>query len=609
MKSYVEIKLTTDSYSTGYASGLTLCGSQSTQELLEKEKNVFVNKYGHTIKLNENVRSDVDAVEYSTTFINNTDKTATLEILSSFAIKEIDCDKVHRLQTFWSAEGKLKTESLLDLYLEPSWSSHGVRVEKFGSIGSMPVRKYFPFVALENSKTGEFIGIQLYSPSSWQIELICEKDNRITATGGIADRDFGHWLKNIESGESFTTPKAVVAKGKSLMEVCNKLVDAQNPDISEADSDMAIIFNEYCTTWGNPSIENIKKCVDKIDGKGAKFFVIDAGWYGNGQPWYISQGDWDYNKEQFPNGLKEATDYIRSHGMIPGLWFEFEVCASGAKAFEQKEHLLKIGGIPLRMGNVSFWDMTDEWVIDYLSEKVIKLLKDNGFGYIKVDYNEAIGIGCDGAESLGEGLRKRLLGTQDFFRKIKAEIPDIVIENCSSGGHRLEPSMMELVSQASFSDAHETKSIPIIAANLHRVIKPCQEQIWAVLRAGDDEDRLNYSLINTMFGRMCISGDIYDLTNKQWKIVGNAMEFYKKASEIIKNGHTVFIENNVSTYAKPNGEQVVVREWENKKLVIAHRFENSTQIDESFIKGTKILAEFGSIEHDFSAKAWILEKE
>ena len=130
-----------------------------------------------------------------------------------------------------------------------------------------------------------------------------------------------------------------------------------------------------------------------------------------------------------------------------------------------------------------------------------------------------------------------------------------------------------------------------------------------MLRAGDDEDRLNYSLINTMFGRMCISGDIYDLTNKQWKIVGNAMEFYKKASEIIKNGHTVFIENNVSTYAKPNGEQVVVREWENKKLVIAHRFENSTQIDESFIKGTKILAEFGSIEHDFSAKAWILEKE
>lgn len=609
MKSYVEIKLTTDSYSTGYASGLTLCGSQSTQELLEKEKNVFVNKYGHTIKLNENVRSDVDAVEYSTTFINNTDKTATLEILSSFAIKEIECDKVHRLQTFWSAEGKLKTESLLDLYLEPSWSSHGMRVEKFGSIGSMPVRKYFPFVALENSKTGEFIGIQLYSPSSWQIELICEKDNRITATGGIADRDFGHWLKNIESGESFTTPKAVVAKGKSLMEVCNKLVDAQNPDISEADSDMAIIFNEYCTTWGNPSIENIKKCVDKIDGKGAKFFVIDAGWYGNGQPWYISQGDWDYNKEQFPNGLKEATDYIRSHGMIPGLWFEFEVCASGAKAFEQKEHLLKIGGIPLRMGNVSFWDMTDEWVIDYLSEKVIKLLKDNGFGYIKVDYNEAIGIGCDGAESLGEGLRKRLLGTQDFFRKIKAEIPDIVIENCSSGGHRLEPSMMELVSQASFSDAHETKSIPIIAANLHRVIKPCQEQIWAVLRAGDDEDRLNYSLINTLFGRMCISGDIYDLTNKQWKIVGNAMEFYKKASEIIKNGHTVFIENNVSTYAKPNGEQVVVREWENKKLVIAHRFENSTQIDESFVKGTKILAEFGSIERDFSAKAWILEKE
>ena len=45
-------------------------------------------------------------------------------------------------------------------------------IEKFGQLGSMPVRKWFSFAALEDSKTGSFIGVQLYCPSSWQIEAI-----------------------------------------------------------------------------------------------------------------------------------------------------------------------------------------------------------------------------------------------------------------------------------------------------------------------------------------------------------------------------------------------------------------------------------------------------
>ena len=45
----------------------------------------------------------------------------------------------------------------------------------------------------------------------------------------------------------------------------------------------------------------------------------------------------------------------------------------------------------------------------------------------------AIGIGVDGAESLGEGLRQHLAGVQAFFRRIRAELPDLVIENSRAG--------------------------------------------------------------------------------------------------------------------------------------------------------------------------------
>jgi alpha-galactosidase len=144
----------------------------------------------------------------------------------------------------------------------------------------------------------------------------------------------------------------------------------------------------------------------------------------------------------------------------------------------------------VQSGPRQFWDFRDPFTFDYLTKKVIHLLRDNGFGYIKVDYNETIGIGVDGAESLGEGLRQHLEGVQEFFRMLRKEIPDLVIENCSSGGHRLEPSMMALSAMGSSSDAHETREIPIIAANLQRLILPRQSQIWAVLRKDDTAQRL-----------------------------------------------------------------------------------------------------------------------
>jgi alpha-galactosidase len=470
----------------------------------------------------------------------------------------------------------------------------------------MPVRKYFPFIALEDSETQEFIAVQLYTPSSWQIELLCREDDTLSLVGGIADRDFGHWFKNITEGESFTTPKAVIARGNSLAEVCDRLVKAQKPDISRLDEDMGIMFNEYCTTWGNPSFENVKKICDRLKNKGIKYLIIDSGWYGSSEGWWACIGDWNVNEERFPKGLKKTTDYIRQCGMIPGLWFEFESVGMQSKHWNNTEHLLKKDRVAITVGDKRFWDMSDPWVIEYLSDSVIKTLKEAGFGYLKVDYNETIGIGCDGAESLGEGLRQRVKATQAFFKKIKQEIPDIVIENCSSGGHRLEPSMMELVSQASFSDAHETTAIPIIAANLHRVIQPSQSQIWAVMRAGDNNNRIYYSIINTFLGRMCLSGDIYDLSDCQWQLIDEGIEFYRAVADIIKNGKTITYVNDTKSYNNPQGEQLVIREWKDQLLVIAHRFENSKDINMDFLKNHKILREYGAIDSDFSAKAWLL---
>ncbi|MBR6403682.1 MAG: alpha-galactosidase [Eubacterium sp.] len=612
MRLYTETKLLGDGYAGGFSCGLTMHGNATMERFALKEGDeelsegitVYESTDGLTLKVFK--KCDENALRVKTSITNNTGHEIGLEMLTTFAIGNVHADKIHRLQSFWSAEGKLRTETIDELHLEPSWNRCGLRIEKFGNNGSMPVRKYFPFLALEDSTSGELIGIQLYQASTWQIEIICKEDETLTVTGGLGDRDFGHWMKKLAQGDTFESPEAVIARGKTLSKVCDKLVKAQHPKISEEDGNMDIMFNEYCTTWGNPSFENVKKICDKIAGKGIKFLVIDSGWYGS-DAWWESIGDWQVNEERFPGGMKPIADYIRSKGMIPGLWYEMEALASGSKYFNAVEHLVKKDGEPLTIGGRRFWDMEDPWVVDYLSEKVIGLLKESGFGYLKVDYNDTLGMGCDGAESMGEALRRKVVASQRFFEKIREEIPGIVIENCSSGGHRLEPSMMQLCSQASFSDAHEIKSIPLIAANMHRVIRPDQSQIWAVLRAEDSRERIEYSLAATLFGRMCLSGDIYDLSDEQWSLVEEGMQFYRKCSDIIKNGITIHHDYEQTTYNEPQGQQLLIREYDGRRLAILHRFENSRKVEPEFPEGTRIIAEFGSGECDFSAKAWLYE--
>ncbi len=611
-----EIKVIGDSYAGGFSCGMTLGGSGTMERMQQvlhtTELTEYCTEEGLCLKVYHPYKGE--CLEFITEVHNKSAEAVTLEMVTSFMLKDVTLDRIYRMQSCWSAEGKLKAESVTDLHMEKSWNGCAYRIEKFGNVGSMPVRKYFPFLVAEDSKKGHFVGIQLYCASSWQMEMKCREKETFTISGGLADRDFGQWTKRLEPGESFRAPKAVVAEGASLSEVCDKLVKAQKPLISDVDKEMGIMFNEYCTTWGNPTFDNVAKICDKLEGKGIQYLVIDSGWYGNAVNWWDMVGDWFVNEKRFPGGMKGIADYIKSKGMIPGLWFEMESVNSGAENFKQSEHLVKKDGYPLTVGNRRFWDMEDPWAVEYLTNTVIGILKEAGFGYLKVDYNDTMGMGCDGTDGPGENLRRKVEASRAFFKKIKEEIPGIVIENCSSGGHRLEPSMMEIVSQASFSDAHETTAIPLIAANMHRVIRPEQSQIWAVMRAGDSDERIYYSIASTFLGRMCLSGDIYDLSEHQWQLVEQGMAFYRQVSDIIRDGKTIVIQAEAESYNQPKGTQLVIRELEDRGLAVFHRFEESEKIEDMVAKMVKpgsqvrILAEYGAADKDFSAKAWYYQK-
>lgn len=607
LENLVQLHYAGDIYNEAYAQGLTMRNGESVRNLLydrqeceELEDKLLIKTYlkdkrGYeVIHSVEWYKGDTYITMYNS-FSNHSQDVVSLELFESFSLGGLtpyveddayESMDVYRFRSVWSGEGRVCVDTIEDLALEKSWSGHAVRCERFGQVGSMPVNHFFPTCAVYDKKNHIFWGAQLAHNASWQMELY-RKDAGLSLSGGLADREFGHWMKNIACGESFTTPKAIVSVAhidrceenaehaafdlfmQRLTSVARKTLCKQ----TELEQTLPIIFNEYCTTWGNPSHENIDAILKAIHGKGFSYFVIDCGWYKqDGIPWDKGMGDYEVSSLLFPEGLEKTTSRIKEEGMLPGVWFEIENVACESKVYQMTEHLLKKDGRTLTSYFRRFWDMNDPWVQEYLTKKVIGTLKEYGFQYMKMDYNETIGVGCDGAESLGEGLRQNMEASKNFVLKVKEEIPDIILENCASGGHRLEPLMMSLCSMASFSDAHECIEIPIIAAWLHRVIHPAQSQIWAVIRKDDTIQRIIYSVANTLLGRMCISGDVTDLNESQWQAIDNGIAFYKEVASIIRDGVSILYGSKLKSVRHPIGWQGVVRTTAEDSLVVVHTF-------------------------------------
>ena len=583
--SLVQVKLSGDTYTGAYAGGRTMRQNASVlalrpegQEIKDESSGTVIcttltddrgYRYRHYLTWKTGKKS---LLSY-TAFENGTGQAADLEMLSSFSLgglspfvgaDESGVLKLHRIRSVWSMEGRVESRILEDLQLEPSWGGHAVRCERFGQVGSMPVNGYFPYAVVEDAKSDIFWGAQLCHNASWQMEVYRRGDDA-ALSGGLADYDFGHWMKRVEPGETFVSPMAIlsVCRGGGIEEISQRMTAALDKIVDqgpESEQTLPLIFNEYCTTWGCPSHENICGILNAIRDKGFSYFVIDCGWYKQeGIPWDVAMGDYYVSKELFPEGLDKTVKAIHDHGMQAGIWFEIDNVGEKAESYQDTAHLLARNGAPLTTSMRRFWDMRLEWVQKYLEEKVIGTLEKYGFSYMKMDYNDTIGVGCDGAESLGEGLRQNMEASLAFIRKVKEKVPGIVLENCSSGGHKLEPLMMSECSMASFSDAHECEEIPIIAASLHRVILPRQSQIWAVIRESDSLKRIAYSIANTFLGRMCLSGDVTKLTDAQWDVIDRGIAFYKKAAPIIKDGYSRIYGPQVVSWRHPKGWQCLLR--------------------------------------------------
>ena len=484
---------------------------------------------------------------------------------------------IHRLLSNWSGEGKLYSVSAADIAFEASWSGLGVRTMRISQTGTMPARGYLPFISVEDKKNGVCWAAETEAPASWTIEAVF-RNNAISVGGGRGDFLSAHWRKTLKTGETEKTNKAYLTVTKGSLENAAARLARHFDDtdeIKDVERDLPVLYNEYCYTWGKPEAKTLEKMLPEIAALGCKYFVIDDGWFYNvyNDKRYVI-GDWNVNKEYYPEGLKAFADKVRSYGMIPGVWYEFEGVSEHSDVYrDHPDWLLTRDGKIINNGGRAFLDFRKEEVLNYLREKVIKNLVNCGIGYMKVDYNSNAGFGADGAESYGEAIRRHIDAVLAFFEEIKRSVPSLVLEICSSGGMRHEPRFLSLGDMCSFSDAHENAGGVPVALNLHRFIPPRKLQIWATIRDDYNADDVKFTVAKAMLGRICFSGNLGNKPQKIIDILKESVSFYEKLKPTIANGETITIENGgISTYLFTKGSPYLVRRSADGKKKIVYAF-------------------------------------
>lgn len=487
-----------------------------------------------------------------TTVTNTGDEEVNLEYVSSFALTGIQKEgslpqdekmAVRVCHNSWQRELQWQEYTLPQLGIElcqPVKDQHSSKAVGFTNVGNWSAKEYIPMGYLENKETDSSLFWQIEHNGSWHWEISDQEGHLYLQLSGPSEIE-SHWCRVLKKGDSFeSVPCAVgVATGgfdNAMGELTKyrRKIRRKNRD-NEA---LGVIFNDYMNClWGDPTTEKEMPLIDAAHEAGCEYFCIDAGWYDKGF-WWDGVGQWRESRERFPNGMKEVTDYIRSKNMIPGAWLEIEVmgikCPMVNEVCDDSWFFTRHGK---RVHDRSRYqlDFRNPAVVAHANEVIDRLVTEYGIGYIKMDYNMEPGIGTEqDADSFGDGLLQHQRAYLNWLDGIFKKYPKLIIENCSSGGLRMDYAMLSRYSVQSTSDQDDYKRYCTIAANSPSAVCPEQSAIWSYPMTNGDREEVVFNMINAMLLRIHQSGHLGYIEPERKALVKEAIGVYKTIRNDIK---------------------------------------------------------------------------
>lgn len=492
----------------------------------------------------------IPVIQAWTDVVNKGNEVQPLIFISSFHLTGIAKeglrhwnDKCHINLGFntWFGEAQFKRHKLPALGL--TGLGGATNRLAWSNVGTWSASSQLPLGYFENAEVDTTLFWQVEHNGSWHFEIADEGKDLYLNVSGPTEQE-SHWCKWLGLGESFSTvPVGVGVVWGDVVAAANQFNRYRRAIRREHEDNrkLPVIFNDYMNCLnGDPTTEKLLPLIDAAAAVGCEYFVIDCGWYSDGN-WWPTVGEWLPSEKRFPGGIKEPIDYIRKKGMIPGLWLEPEVMGIDCPMVKEVPDtwFFKRHGRPVVDHARYQLDFRNPEVIAHVDKVVDRLVKDYGVGYIKMDYNINGGIGTEtDADSFGDGLLGHNRAFLTWLDRLLIRYPDLIIENCGSGGLRMDYAMLSRLSIQSTSDQTDYSLYQYIVSALPLVLTPEQSAVWTYpLRTGDREEAI-FNMVNSMLMRIHQSGHLNELTPERLALVKEGLDYYKTYRQEIPGAET-----------------------------------------------------------------------
>ncbi|MGW2815575.1 glycoside hydrolase family 36 protein [Streptomyces sp. NPDC001415] len=378
-----------------------------------------------------------------------------------------------------------------------------------------------------------------HNGGGWRWECGVRDDTAYAALYGPNDADHG-WRLPLEPGAEFRTVPVALALASdggpdgAFAALTRYRRATRRPHVDH--HRLPVIFNDYMNClMGDPTTAKLLPLIDAAAEAGAECFVIDAGWYDDTDGgWWSTVGAWEPSTSRFPgpNGIHDVLDHIRELGMVPGLWLEPEavgVSSPVAKSLPEEAFFRRDGARVEEGGGRYHLDLRHPAARAHLDGVVDRLVGDWGIGYLKLDHNTDPGSGTSGhpGEAPAAGLLGHNRAQLAWLDGILDRHPDLVIENCASGGMRMDHALLSRLQLQSTSDQQDLLRYPPIAAAAPTAVTPEQGAVWAYPLPEDSPDEVALTMANALLGRIHLSGRLTELSPEARELVHEAVTVHK----------------------------------------------------------------------------------
>lgn len=307
----------------------------------------------------------------------------------------------------------------------------------FQPIGGRSSDGWMPFFNINNHEQGMVTAVGW--TGQWQASFTNLSGKAVAGAAGME----WTWLR-LHAGETIRTPRMVVLlwqgvdhlRGNNLFR--QLLIKHYNPQRNGQP-----VFSPICASvdyvdpdgsYEGPHV----RVMPELAKRGIEVFWSDMDpqqWYPNGFP--DGTGTWLPDPVKYPNGLAPIGEAARQNGLGYLLWFEPERVAPGS--YIDQVHPEWITSVPGQ--RYKLYKLHDPqaraWLTDYIDQQITLA----GLNWLRWDFNiEPLKFwqNCDAVDRQGMTEIRHVEGLYAMWDELLRRHPGLIVDNCASGGRRLD---------------------------------------------------------------------------------------------------------------------------------------------------------------------------